>query len=31
MQRRLTEWFEQALHGALFEQAWTDGLISGER
>src|ERR1700680_1663144 len=26
-QRRVAEWLEQALHGTLFEQAWTDGLI----
>src|SRR6202171_1678414 len=27
-QSRVAEWLEQALHGTLFEQAWTDGLIS---
>src|SRR5208282_3432054 len=27
-QSRIAERLEQALHGALFEQAWTDGLIS---
>ena len=26
-QSRLTKWLEQALHGTLFEHAWTDGLI----
>src|SRR3981189_1073598 len=24
----VAEWLEQAFHGALFEQAWTDGLVS---
>ena len=27
-QSRVAERLEQALHGTLFEQAWTDGLIS---
>src|ERR1700720_3564799 len=27
-QSRIAEWLEQALHGTLFEQAGTDGLIS---
>jgi hypothetical protein len=27
-QSRIAEWLEQALHGALFEQAGTDSLIS---
>src|SRR4051794_38518892 len=26
-QRRLAEWLEQALHRALFEQAWPGGLV----
>src|ERR1700730_7309475 len=27
-QSRIAEWLEQALHGTLLEQFWTDGLIS---
>src|SRR5271163_2856358 len=27
-QSRIAEWLEQALHGTLFKQVWTEGLIS---
>src|SRR4029077_19867758 len=26
-QGRVAEWFVQALHGTIFKQAWTDGLV----